>query len=234
MDLDMPSASVIVFDVNETLSDLEPMRQRFTDIGLPAQLAQTWFAQVLRDGFALAAAGGSTTFSTIADGVLRSLFPQHAPDRDADQAVQHVLQGFSSLHVHPDVPAGVRALASQGLRLVTLTNGATRVADTLLTSAGVREQFERFLSVEDAGRWKPTRESYTYAARECAVPPVELMLVAVHPWDIDGAARAGLQTAWTDRTGVAPYPSYFAMPDLTVSGVDELARQVTETGKAGT
>ncbi len=50
---DMPAPSLIVFDVNETLSDLEPMAQRFTDIGLPAQLATTWFAQVLRDGFAL-------------------------------------------------------------------------------------------------------------------------------------------------------------------------------------
>ena len=35
----MPAPSVIVFDVNETLSDLEPMAQRFTDIGLHAQLA---------------------------------------------------------------------------------------------------------------------------------------------------------------------------------------------------
>jgi len=119
----MPAPSVIVFDVNETLSDLKPMSQRFADIGLPDQLAQTWFAQVLRDGFALAAAGGSATFSTIAEGVLRSLFPQHAPDRDPDEAVQHVLDGFSSLQVHPDVPAGVRALADDGLRLVTLTNG---------------------------------------------------------------------------------------------------------------
>jgi len=84
----MPAPSVIVFDVNETLSDLEPMAQRFTDIGLPAQLATTWFAQVLRDGFALAAAGSSGTFATIAEGVLHSMFVQHAPNRNPDAAVQ--------------------------------------------------------------------------------------------------------------------------------------------------
>jgi len=72
---------LIVFDVNETLSDLRPMSQRFPGIGLPAQLAYTWFAPVLRDGTAPAAAGDSATFSTIAEGVLRSPFPQHAPDR---------------------------------------------------------------------------------------------------------------------------------------------------------
>jgi len=222
----MPAPNVIVFDVNETLSDLKPMSQRFADIGLPDQLAQTWFAQVLRDGFALAAAGGSATFSTIAEGVLRSLFPQHAPDRDPDEAVQHVLDGFSSLQVHPDVPAGVRALADDGLRLVTLTNGDASVADALLITAGVRGQFESLLSVEAAGRWKPAPESYAYAARECGVPPAEMLLVAVHPWDIDGAARAGLQTAWIDRSGGAPYPPYLTKPGLTVSGVDDLARKV--------
>lgn len=45
--------AVVVFDVNETLSDMTPMAQRFTDVGAPADLATLWFATVLRDGFAL-------------------------------------------------------------------------------------------------------------------------------------------------------------------------------------
>jgi 2-haloacid dehalogenase len=43
---------VIVFDVNETLSDMSSMGQRFEDVGAPAHLAKTWFAGLLRDGFA--------------------------------------------------------------------------------------------------------------------------------------------------------------------------------------
>ncbi len=219
----MPAPRVIVFDVNETLSDLGAMAGRFTDIGLPAPLATTWFAQVLRDGFALAAAGSSAPFAAIADGVLRSVFAHHPPSRDHDAAVTHVLEGFTSLDVHPDVPHGVRALTAAGLRLVTLSNGAVGVGQVLLTDAGIRGNFEALLSVEDAGRWKPAPESYAYAARECGVAPAEMMLVAVHPWDIGGAARAGLQTAWIDRSGATPYPPYFTAPDITVSGVDDLA-----------
>ncbi len=222
----MPATKLIVFDVNETLSDLEPMAHRFTDIGLPAPLATTWFAQVLRDGFALAAAGSSATFAAIGAGVLHSMFAKHAPDRDADAAVQHVLGGFMSLDVHPDVPTGIHALVAGGLRLVTLSNGSTSVAQALLTKAEVRDQFERLLSVEDAGRWKPAPESYAYAARECDVAPAEMLLVAVHPWDIDGAARAGLQTAWIDRSGIAPYPRYLTKPDITALGVDDLAHKL--------
>lgn len=222
----MVRTSVVVFDVNETLSDLTPMGQRFADIGLPSRLAQTWFTAVLRDGFALAAAGSSATFSTIADSVLRGLLWQQPADRDTDAAVRHVLDGFSSLTLHPDVPGGVRALADAGLRLVTLTNGATKVAEQLLTTSGVRDRFERLMSVDDADRWKPARQSYAYAARQCHVPVGEMLLVAVHPWDIDGAARAGLRTAWIDRSGSVPYPPYLTRPDLTAAGIDSLAAEL--------
>ena len=48
-----------------------------------------------------------------------------------------------------------------------------------------------------------------------------MLLVAVHPWDIHGAARSGLRTAWLNRTG-ARYPSYFQAPDITISVLTEL------------
>ena len=221
---------VIVFDVNETLSDLAPMAQRFASVDLPPHLAQTWFAQVLRDGFALAATGDSASFAAIAAGALHTVLATHAPHRDSEAAVQHVLEGFRSLAVHPDVPEGVRVLEDAGLRLVTLSNGAPDVAEALLTRAGVRERFERLLSVEDAGLWKPALASYAYAARACEVSPADMMLVAVHPWDVHGAARAGLRTAWVTRDEGAAYPSYFTAPDLIVTGLDDLAHQLTAQG----
>ena len=52
--------------------------------------------------------------------------------------------------------------------------------------------------------------------------PADATLVAVHPWDIDGAARAGLRTAWINRTG-ALYPAHLTAPDRTVATVAELA-----------
>jgi 2-haloacid dehalogenase len=48
------------------------------------------------------------------------------------------------------------------------------------------------------------------------------MLVAVHPWDIDGATRAGLATARINRGG-SHYPDYFKAPDLTVGSLTALA-----------
>ena len=213
--------SVIVYDVNETLSDLVPMSDRFTDLGLPGGLAGQWFASVLRDGFALTAAGGQEGFAVIAQAVLRTLLAGKPLDRDLDAAVDHVMQGFMALPVHPDVPDGVRALADAGLRQVTLSNGSGAVAEGLLGRAGLRDLFEAVLTVEDAPAWKPARAAYEHAAQRCGVAPQEMLMVAVHPWDLDGAARAGLSTAWIDRTGV-PYPAFFTPPTVTVRALTEL------------
>jgi len=213
---------VIVFDVNETLSDMSPMGARFADVGAPPELARLWFASLLRDGFALTAAGAKAQFAILAEGVLRAQLAGVTLDRDDDAAVEHVLAGMSALTVHPDVPDGLRRLRRGGSRLVTLTNGAASVADSLLTRAGVRDELEELLSVEDAPAWKPAEASYRWAAERCGVNPGDAMLVAVHPWDIDGAARAGMRTAWLDRRGTA-YPSYFIAPELTATSLTHLA-----------
>lgn len=217
---------VVVFDVNETLSDLAPMADRFAEIGLPPHLVRTWFASLLRDGFAATAAGHTVRFAVLADHALRAVLGTAELTTDADSAVRHVLSGFGQLPLHGDVPDGVRALRANGMRLVTLTNGASAVADQLLTRGELRSEFSELLSVEDASAWKPAPAAYDFAARSCAVPPDRLMLVASHPWDIDGAARAGLRTAWINRTG-ATYPDYFAAPELTARGIDDLGAQLS-------
>jgi 2-haloacid dehalogenase len=217
--------TVMVFDVNETLSDMSPMASRFIDLGAPGHAAELWFTSVLRDGFALTAAGNSERLAVLGEQLLRVLLPRFPLNRPVDDAVGHIMSGFMELSPHPDVVNGVRALSEAGIRLVTLSNGSTDVAEGLLTRAGVREEFEQLLSVEEPGVWKPARRAYEYAARACGVDLSEMLLVAVHPWDIDGAARAGLSTAWVNRAD-SPYPSAFTAPTHTVTAIDQLAELV--------
>ncbi|HET7355933.1 MAG TPA: haloacid dehalogenase type II [Nocardioidaceae bacterium] len=214
--------SVVAFDVNETMSDMSPMASRFIDVGAPASMAQLWFASVLRDGFALSVAGSARSFSEIGEEALRVLLPPAQPNRTVDDAVAHIMAGFAELVVHPDIAPGVHQLQDAGLRLVTLSNGAASVAEKLVADAGIADRFEQLLSVEDVGVWKPDRRAYEYAARTCDVPLEEMLLVAVHPWDLDGAARAGMQTAWVNRSE-AHYPAVFTPPTHTVASLEELA-----------
>lgn len=214
--------SVIAFDVNETLSDLSPLGARFVEVGASASAAPLWFASVLRDGFALTTAGENPPFAGVARELLLGQLSEAPLNRSVEEAAQHVMDGFATLELHPDVASGVDRLHEDGLRLVTLSNGSATVAERLLTSAHVRDRFEQLLSVEDAGAWKPSARAYEYAAQVCDVKPDEMVLVAVHPWDVDGARRAGLQSCWVNRSG-GPYPATFLDPTYTVGSLEEIA-----------
>ena len=220
-----PRPSVIVFDVNETLSDMAPLAARFADVGAPGLLAKVWFASLLRDGFALAASGGKESFARLAGGALRAVLATTRLAKPPDDAVDHVLSGFAHLGVHPDVPDGVRLLRQHGLRLVTLTNGSAGDAGRLLTNAGIRGEFEQLVSVDDADAWKPAPAAYAYAARACSAGIEHMLLVAVHPWDIHGAHQAGMRTGWISRQDTL-YPDYFSVPDLRAPDLGTLARQI--------
>lgn len=217
---------VVVFDVNETLSDMAPLARRFEEVAAPAHLMPTWFAGVLRDGFALTAAGAYAHFADVArDGLRVLLDGLEGWEGDGDAAARHVLEGFARLTVHPDVPEGVRALRAAGFRLATMTNGAPELTEGLLRRAGVRDQFDALLGVSGPRRWKPAPEAYHYAVREMGVRPEEALLVAVHPWDVDGARRAGLAGAWL-RRGARCYPAVMSPPTHAAEGLEELARSL--------
>jgi 2-haloacid dehalogenase len=212
----------VVFDVNGTLSNMSPMSMAFEAVGAPPALANAWFAGVLRDGFALTAVGESEPFAEIAKAHLTTVLGSVALNRTLDQATSSILEQMRKLSLHPDVVEGVHALARAGLQLVTLSNGPTEIAAKLLSDAGIREEFSQLLSVEGASPWKPAGSAYGVAFSATRLAPQELLLVAVHPWDIHGAQRAGMHTAWVTRDD-EPYPAYFAAPDLVVRSIAALA-----------
>lgn len=222
-----PRLEVVVLDVNETLSDLEPMRDRFERVGLPAHAVDAWFAATLRDGFALTSAGAYPSFRDVAGDALRSLLAsQGVAQADFAGAIEQVLAGFAELPAHPDVSLGLHRIQAAGIRLITLTNGATAISDRMLDAAGVLPLLEHRLSVEVPKKWKPHPDAYRYAADVCGVDPAAMALVAVHPWDVDGARRAGLTGIWVDRRKT-PYPTAFLPPDIQVPDLETLADILT-------
>ena len=148
---------------------------------------------------------------------------------DPRDAAETVLAAFGELPLHNDVRPGLERLHDQGLRLVTLTNGGLDNVTSLLERGGVAGFIERSMSVADVGRWKPAPEPYLYAAERCGVSPERVMLVAVHPWDIDGAKRAGLAACWIDRQRT-PYPEPLTPPDISCDGFVELAWLLADAG----
>lgn len=209
----------VAFDVNETLIDLSGLRDVLTGLGLAPTSLEWWFASVLRDGLALAATGDTATFPALGIVALEEVCSASGTPLP-DGAGDALLRAFAALEPFPDVAPALEHLAGAGIAAYTLTNGSPATTTGLLERAGLDRLVTRVLSVEGAGLWKPRPEPYHYAAGEIGVEPGELALVAVHPWDLHGGARAGLTTGWTNRTG-RRFPAVFVAPHATGTSLEE-------------
>ncbi|MEV8253873.1 HAD family hydrolase [Rhodoglobus sp. NPDC076762] len=215
--------ATIFFDVNETLSDLSPVGDAFEAIGAAREVASSWFASILRDGFALTTVGTEARFLDIATTNARDSLGGSTLSMPLDDAVDAVISAFSNVSLHSDVAASIRDLHDAGHRLFTLSNGPASNAERMLADAGVADAMAGFLSVEGHSPWKPARASYESALARTSTDfdSCPTYLVAVHPWDIHGAAKAGLSTVWVNRSD-ASYPAHFAAPTVTVTTLGEL------------
>jgi 2-haloacid dehalogenase len=215
--------SAVAFDVNETLFSLAPVGARLDDAGLPAGALHVWFARILRDGFAQAAVGTFTPFAELARHHLQALLDEHGRDGAPDE----ILSAIGELPAHDDVRPALERLRDAGVRAVTLTNGSAANTQKLLARNDLDGLVERCLDVEAVQRWKPCPQPYHYAAEQLGVQPAQLALVAVHSWDVDGAARAGLMTGYASRLE-GRLVTGFRQPDVTghdlVEVVDALLR----------
>ena len=131
----LPTLEVLLFDVYGTLSDMSRMGGRFVDVGAPAHLAPTWLTTLVLDGFALTAARAPAHFTQLAVGTLRTSLTGLQLNREAEEAIAHIMGGFDELAVQSDVPAGLAALTALGPRLVTLSNGEVSVAEQATAQA---------------------------------------------------------------------------------------------------
>jgi len=100
---------------------------------------------------------------------------------------------------YPEVPGALDALRAQGARLGVLTNSATADGESVLERAGLRDRFERVTGTDQVEAFKPDPRVYRHAVDALGARPGEVTMVAAHWWDVEGAKRAGLRTAWIAR-----------------------------------
>ena len=160
----------VVFDVNETLTDLAPLKEVFSRLGLGDTSLRWWFAVLLRDGFALTATGDAATFGDLTLAALDEVAAASGRDLP-DGAGAEVMNAFGRVPLHPDVAPALERLQSAGIPAFALTNGSASPARRILGAAGVVNLFTDVLSVDAVGHWKPRPEPYHYAAEVAGVPP---------------------------------------------------------------
>jgi 2-haloacid dehalogenase len=204
--LPLPPPQVIVFDVNETLLDMSPLKKAVNAaFGSQAAFNQ-WFGLLLQHALVATVTDEYFNFGILADVAL-DMTANMLQTKPLSQAEKRDLTSLlRKLPAHADVPAGLAQLRDAGYRLVAFSNSPPSTLATQLQSAGLTDYFEQVLSVDAVRRYKPHPATYRFATEQAGVAPAQAMLVAAHGWDIAGALHAGLQAGFLERPGQTLYP----------------------------
>lgn len=192
--------SLLIFDVNETLLNMQPLQKEINKELGSKHAFNSWFCRLLLFSSVETLTGEYRDFGEIGAAVLK-MTAQDFSTEISEERIKEILGKITELKPHPEVPEALEELRKAGFKLVALTNGGKDTVDKQLKNAKLGSYFDAVYSVEAVGKFKPHLETYQYVLEKENTRPENTMLVAAHAWDITGAKRAGLKTAFISRPG---------------------------------
>lgn len=139
-----------------------------------------------------------------------------------------IWRAWHQLQAWPDFPAAVAELR-RDLPVVSFTMLPTALVMNVSRRNGL--VWDAVISCEMIGTYKPHAESYATAARWLALAPAQVLMVACHNFDLNGAQDAGFRTAFVRRPHEwgpegPPDPGPNRDYDLVEDGFEDLVRSV--------
>ena len=107
----MSAPSIIVFDVNETLIDIESIAPFFEKVFGDRKVLREWFNQLILYSNVITLAGYDKTFFKLGQAVLEMLGSYAVPMEPAD--LEELRTNMLSMPAHEDVPEGLCLLREQ-------------------------------------------------------------------------------------------------------------------------
>jgi 2-haloacid dehalogenase len=127
---------------------------------------------------------------------LDELLPKYGVSGLAEEQVHDLALAWRRLDPWPDTVEGLRRL-KQKFIIAPLSNGTFASLTAMAKYGGM--EWDCIISTDLRGTYKPAREAYLLAPQLLDVQPDEVMLVAAHNNDLQGAQQAGLHTALVIR-----------------------------------
>lgn len=161
----------------------------------------------------------------VLDGLLRDL----GATGIAESAVADLNRAWHRLNPWPDTLEGLTRLKQDHV-IGTLSNGNLSLLVDLAKHGGL--PWDCVLSSGMFGTYKPNPEVYLGAVKMLDAEPTDIMMVAAHAYDVDGARAAALRTAYVFRPeefgpGRGEDPGDTSRFDVTASSFVELADRLT-------
>jgi 2-haloacid dehalogenase len=215
---------VLIFDVNETLLDMTPLKKSVNALLDNEQGFRIWFGMLLHYSTVSNSINEYHDFGKIAGATLTMAATSMNKKVNEDE-IKEALSTIKTLQAYPDVEKGLQLLKDNGFRLATLTNSPPHALKQQLINSNLTLYFEQALSIDNLKKYKPAAETYLWAAKELAVKPEEMLMIAAHGWDLAGASHAGLATCFIAREGQSLY-TLSSKPDFEANDILAIAEQL--------
>jgi len=222
----MTEPEVLAFDLYGTLVDPLSIGQRLAGLlGESArQAAEVWRMKQVEYTFRLVAMERYEDFEAVTRKALDYALTVVGYEATEEQRTA-VFAEYDHLGPFADVIEGLDQLATRGHLVTVLSNGTPRMLRATVQSAGLESLIQTLISVDEVQTYKPSPRVYEHAARRLRRPIGEIRLVSSNPFDIVGAAAAGMQVAWLNRSrGV--FDTLGPRPDLEIGTLSELALRI--------
>ncbi|MDQ3279472.1 MAG: haloacid dehalogenase type II [Bacteroidota bacterium] len=220
-----PKPKVIILDVYETLLNMSDVERKVNTLLDSGKGYMLWFEMFQQYLFVENCLGQFSNFVTIAKATMQ-MTAQKMGRQVREDDIEFVLELLKHLPVHDQVQEGLSELNDLGYRIAALTNSPENVVYERMEPTGLISYFEYVLSADKIKKYKPCIEVYEWAVKKLGVEKEETMLVSAHGWDIAGAAKAGLQTAYLKQNRQMLYPLAPA-PRLVCTSLTDLAAQLS-------
>jgi 2-haloacid dehalogenase len=215
-----------IFDAYGTLFDMHgPVLRELGALGdRAAAFTAQWRDKQLQYTWLRSLMGVHADFWQVtADALDHTMLMFGIEDRELHRKL---MQLYLSLAPFPDAAPCLGELQRRGLRLAILSNGSPAMLDAAVRAAGFAGVFEKVISVEEVGIYKPSRRVYRHAQAvlKLAAPP-DVCFISANSWDAHAAASFGFQVAWINRTG-GPADSLPGAPALTLDRLADLPNAI--------
>lgn len=225
VDQALQKPKVLVLDVYETLLDMTPVEKKVNALLDNRRAYQFWFEMFMEYCFVDNCIDKFNPFEEIAKTTLQ-MAAHMFREKLSDHHVQETIDMLRSLPVKGGVQDGLSKLRDHDFRLAALTNSPHEVVQDRMSRTGLISYFEKVLSAEPVGKYKPSCAVYQWALKQLETKPEEAMMISTHGWDIAGAMNAGMSAAFVGDDdeqlyGLAPKPV------ASAQNLEELAEKIT-------
>lgn len=214
----------VFFDINETILDLKVINKKFDKYFESQHVGEYWFSKLLHTSNIMSIMNEYVDFNKLAEIVLENIFYEN--DKEITKDIKSEILGtFKTLPIYPDVRESLEILKENGIKIIALSNSSLEMMKIQLQSENIKKIFDNYYSVDSVKKYKPYSDIYEYVADQENLSFEEIIMVASHDWDLFGAKKVGMRTAYINRKKERFNPTY-PNPDISERNLVSLAKKI--------